>query len=306
MECIFYGDSDGAFYKYDDLAKCRKIKNAYLPLSMYEKRGINVPDLAPLERRIMSVDVALMASRKHNNDAAAVWINVAIPNGNTYSSNYVYLKNFEGMTTDELGITIMRYFYKYKCTDLVLDTNGNGLGVYDFIIKEQYDAETGETYEAMTSCNNQDMAERCKVKSANKVVWCIKANADFNSTSATNLRSGIMNGSINLLCSEFDAEEVVKKIPGYSKMSDAERVDLLLPYVQTSLAINEMINLDHEIVNNKVKLKERSGMRKDRFSSIQYNNAIVQELNTKLRPKTVDQEILDLITIRPAQRNRTF
>lgn len=306
MECIFYGDSDGAFYKYDDLAKCRKIKNAYLPLSMYEKRGINVPDLAPLERRIMSVDVALMASKRHNNDAAALWINVCIPNGNNYTSNYVYLKTFEGMTTDELGITIMRYFYKYKCTDLVLDTVGNGLGVYDFIIKEQYDAETGETYEAMTSCNNDDMASRCKVKSANKVVWCIKATSDFNSSSATNLRSGIMNGSINLLCNEFDAEDIIKKIPGYSKMSDNEKSELILPYIQTSLAINEMINLEHEISNNKVKLKERSGMRKDRFSSIQYNNAIVQELNTKLKPKTFDKEIIDIFTIRPAKKINAF
>ena len=306
MECIFQGDSDGAFYKYDDLSKCRKIKNAYLPLNMYEKRGINVPDLAPQERRIMSVDVALMASRKHNNDAAAMWINVAIPNGTTYMSNLPLLKTFEGLTTDELGIEIMRNYYKYKCTDLVLDTSGNGLGVYDFIIKEQYDATTGETYEAMTSCNNQEMAERCKVKTANKVVWCIKANADFNSTSASALRASIMNGNVNLLCNEYDAEEVLKKLPNYSKMSDKEKTELMLPYVQTSLAINEMINLEYEIVNNKVKLKERTGMRKDRFSSLQYNIAVVQELNTKLKPKNADQDIINRLTIRPARRSSAF
>lgn len=302
MECIFYGDSDGAFYKYDDLSKCRKIRNAYLPLSMYEKRGINVPDLAPQERRIMSVDVALMASRKHNNDAAAMWINVAIPNGTVYMSNYVFIKTFEGLTTDELGIEIMRNFYKYKCTDLVLDTQGNGLGVYDFIIKEQYDASTGETYEAMTSCNNQEMAERCKVKTANKVVWCIKATADFNSNAAQLLRAGIMNGNINLLCGEFEAEDIIKKLPNYAKMSDREKADLMLPYVQTGFAINEMINLEYEIVNNKVKIKERSGMRKDRFSSIQYNNAIVQELNTKLKPKNIEQDIRNMFLIRKAHR----
>ena len=306
MDCIFYGDSDGAFYKYDDLSKCRKIKNSYLPLSMYEKRGINVPDLAPQERRIMSVDVALMASKKHKNDAAAMWLNVAIPNGTVYKSNYVYIKTFEGLTTDELGIEIMRNFYKYKCTDLVLDVNGLGIGVYDFIIKEQYDATTGETYEAMTACNNDDMAARCKVKTANKVVWCIKATAEFNSNSASSLRAGIMNGNINLLCGEFEAEEIIKKLPNYAKMSDREKADIMLPYVQTSLAINEMINLEYEIVNNRVKLKERTGMRKDRFSSIQYNNAVIQELNTKLKPKSADQDILDMFTIRSARRVGNF
>lgn len=306
MECIFYGDSDGAFYRYDDLSKCRKIKNAFYPLNMYEKRGINVPDLAPLERRIMSVDVALMASKKHKNDAAAMWINLAIPNGTSYSSNYVFIKTFEGMTTDELGITIMRYFYKYKCTDLVLDCQGNGLGVYDFIIREQYDSSTGETYEAMTSCNNPEMADRCKVKTANKVVWCIKATADFNSISSTLLRSCIMNGSISLLCNEFDAEEIVKKVPSYSKLNETEKAELMLPYVQTSLAINEMINLEHKIVNNKVKLEERSGMRKDRFSSIQYNNYVVQELNVKLRPKKDNLNLASRLPIRQARQIGEF
>lgn len=306
MECIFYGDSDGAFYRYNDLSNRRIIKNAFYPLTMYEKRGINVPDLAAQERRIMSVDVALMASKKHANDAAAMWINMAIPNGMSYSSNYVYIKTFEGLTTDELGLTIMRYFYKFKCTDLVLDTNGNGLGVYDFIIKEQYDPTNGETYEALCACNNQEMADRCKVKTANKVVWCIKATADFNSNSATMLRAAILNGNINLLCNEFDAETVVKKIPGYDKLSSSEQTELMLPYVQTSLAINEMINLEHEIINNRVKLRERSGMRKDRFSSLQYNNYVVQELSSKLKPKNANNDILNLLTIRPAKKTAGF
>lgn len=306
MECIFYGDSDGAFYRYNDLSNRRIIKNAFYPLVMYEKRGINVPDLAAQEHRIMSVDVALMASKKHANDAAAMWINMAIPNGMSYSSNYVYIKTFEGLTTDELGLTIMRYFYKFKCTDLVLDTNGNGLGVYDFIIKEQYDPTNGETYEALCACNNQEMAERCKVKTANKVVWCIKATADFNSNSATMLRAAILNGNINLLCNEFDAETIIKKIPGYDKLSTSEQTELMLPYAQTSLAINEMINLHHEIINNRVKLYERSGMRKDRFSSLQYNNYVVQELSSKLKPKNANNDILNLLTIRPAKKTAGF
>ena len=115
-----------------------------------------------------------------------------------------------------------------------------------------------------------------------------------------------MNGNVNLLCNEYDAEEVLKKLPNYSKMSDKEKAELMLPYVQTSLAINEMINLEYEIVNNKVKLKERTGMRKDRFSSLQYNLAVVQELNTKFKPKNVDQDIIDRLTIRPARRAGAF
>lgn len=308
MESMFYGDSDGAFYRYDDIEKCRKLKTSYLPLEMYEKRGINIPELAPNERRIMSVDVALMASKKNkNNDATAIVINVCIPNGTNYTSNIVYVETFEGLTTDELGLTIMKYFYHYKCTDLVLDTVGNGLGCYDYIIRDQYDPQTGETYQAMTSCNNTEMAERCKVRNANKVVWCIKANADFNSNAATLLRAGIKNGNINLLCSEFESEDNMKKITGYKSMSVEEQAKLRLPYIQTTLMINEMINLEHEIVNNKVKLKERSGMRKDRFSSLEYNYYVAQELGNKLKPNNdFSKDLVDTLTMRKAARRSTF
>lgn len=299
MECLFYGQNSDAFFFYDDFNNRRKIKNAYLPLFMYEKRGFHIPEPSAHERRILSVDVALMASRKHKNDASSIQLNVALPNDKRYQSNYVYFANFEGLTTDELGITIMRYFYHYKCTDMVLDTVGNGLGVYDFIIKDQYDPETGETYGALTSCNNPEMAERCKVKDAKKVVWCIKADTKFNSQAAYDLRAALKNGAINLLIDNHDAEEVVRKIPSYSNLSEREQTEIMMPYVQTSMLINEAINLDYELVDNKVKLTEHSGMRKDRVSALLYNNAVVQILNTELNSKKSNQkQILEKMFIR--------
>jgi len=303
-EALFYGATDGAFYSYDDLERVRNIKNAFYTLDQYEKRGVNVPDLAIGERRILSLDVALMATRSHANDASALFINIATPNDNSYASHFVYAETFEGLTTDELGIIIMRYFNHYKCTDLVLDSQGNGLGVADFIAKPQYDPETGETYQAMKSCNDDAMAERCKDKNALKCVWTIKASADFNNNAALALRAGIKNGNVHLLINDYDAQDVVKKVSGYKNMSVQEQNRLLLPYIQTNMTINEMINLEHEIVNNKVKLKERSGMRKDRFSSLEYNYYVTTLLANDLKPKneTMDS-ILDNLKIRRGSYN---
>ena len=167
MECLWFGDIDGGLFKYDDIEKRRKLKNGFFPLKFYNEK-ITVPKLADTEERILSVDIALMASsKKKKNDASAIFINSAIQSeAGNYTSNFVYAESFEGLTTDELGLIVMRYFYKYKCTQLVVDTNGVGLGVYDFIIKDQYDPETGDTYKALTCCNDEDMAARCKVKDA--------------------------------------------------------------------------------------------------------------------------------------------
>lgn len=77
-----------------------------------------------------------------------------------------------------------------------------GLGVYDFICKDQYDSETGQTYKALTCVNDDEMAARCKVKDAKRVVWCVKATAAFNNEICILLRNGIQNGRISFLISE--------------------------------------------------------------------------------------------------------
>ena len=296
-EALFYGEAEDAFYKFDEVSGCRVIKNAFLPLEFYEKRGINVPDLAEGERRILSVDVALMATKATNNDATAIEINIATPSNNGMASHIVYVETLEGKTTDEVGIIIMRYFNHYKCTDLVLDTNGLGLGVYDFIARQQFDAETGETYDAMCSCNDITMAERCHDPSANKCVWTIKAYAQENSEMATALRAGIQTGNLSLLISEYDAEQTIKKISGYSTMTTEEKVKLLMPYAQTTALVNEMVNLEGKIVDNKVKLKEHSGMRKDRFSSLEYNYYVAQEIGreNQRRANQDNKSLVDLL-----------
>lgn len=287
MGCLWFGDTDGAFFTFDDISKRRKVQTSFpVPITLKDKKN-KIPELVTNEKRILSVDVALLASKKHNNDASAIIINSAIPSSkNQYVSNIVYLENHEGLNTDELGIIIMRLFYQYKCTDLVLDTLGIGLGVYDFIIKDQYDAETGEVHNALTCCNDVNMAERCKVKDAKKVIWSIKANASFNNEMCILLRSGFQNGKINLLVSEFEAEEILRSsVKSFTKLPINEQVKYKMPYVQTSLLINELINLEHEVKGVNIKIKEKSGMRKDRYSSLGYNYWATCQIERNLKPK---------------------
>lgn len=308
MGAEWFGDTDGAFFKFDDISPRRKIRNSFYPLEIYRNYQLKIPELVQNEKRILSVDVALLASKRHNNDAAALIINSAIPTDkNDYISNIVYVETHEGMTTDELGILVMRLFYQFNCTDLVLDTNGQGIGVYDFCIKPQYDSEYGVTYEAMTCINDDNMADRCKIRNANKVIWSVKATADYNTKSAISLRAAFQNGSINLLVSEFEAEELIKKIRGYSKMTSKEQSMLKLPFIQTSLMVNELINLEHEIKGINIKITEKSGMRKDRYSALMMNNRVCQDLALKLKPKnTSTTDITKYFSVRAPKKSTQY
>ena len=308
MECLWFGDTDGSLFKFDELNKRRKIKNIFYPLQFYNDK-ITVPNLSHTEERILSVDVALMASnKKKKNDASAIFINNAIQvDAVTYNSNFVYGESFEGLTTDELGIIVMRYFYKYKCTQLVLDTNGIGLGVYDFICKDQYDSETGETFKALMCCNDPDMAMRCKVKDAKKVVWSVKATSAFNNEICVLLRNGIQNGKINFPISEQNSGDLLKDIyKGYSKLSLQDQTKLEMAYVQTTMAVFELIKLDHEIKNGQIKVKETSGMRKDRYSSIAYNYWCMCQLELKLKPKKQTTNHNEMFKIRAPKKASRF
>lgn len=288
MEALWWGDTDGAFFTFDDITQRRKLQTAWYSSFLGDSRKFRIPDLLPKERRILSVDIALMASKKHKNDASAIIINSAIPtNNDTYIANIIYMENHEGLNTDELALIIRRLFHWYKCTDLVIDTNGVGLGVFDTLIQDMVDNVTGELYPALTCCNDKVMAERCKVENAPKVIWSIKASAAFNNEVCILLRSGFQKQKINLLISESECEKIIKdKIRGYDKLPAFEQMQYKMPYVQTTLLIYELINLEYEIKGTNIKITEKSGMRKDRYSSLAYNYWVQCQLERELLHKS--------------------
>ena len=58
-----------------------------------------------------------------------------------------------------------------------------------------------------------------------------------------------------------------------------------MPYIQTTLLVYELIGLEHEVRGANVKLKEKSGMRKDRYSSLAYNYWVQCQLEREMLRK---------------------
>ena len=177
-----------------------------------------------------------------------------------------------------------------------------GQSILDYIMgSDRYDPVYNETYGALNVMNNPDLEDRCKVKNAPKVIYAIKANSRSNNDMTLALRAGFQNGYINLLLSDTNIEEKLSKIRGYGTLSEIQQINMRMPYIQTTLLINELINLTHETNNGLVKVKEKAGMRKDRYSSLQYGYALLQELSKDLKPKTNTNDLLSRLTIRPAR-----
>lgn len=309
-EALWYGSTDGSFFDYNSISKNRKIKYPMLPNKLAAKVNnsqlVRIPEKNNGEIRVLSADIALMSSRKNNNDATAIFINQMIPTkSGRYSSNIVYADACEGLRTDDQALYIRKLYDEYSCDYIVLDTNGLGLGVYDCLAREIVDPDTGEIYPALSCCNNAEMASRCAVIGADKVIWSIKASAQFNSDCAFLLREAFRSGRIRLLSTEYDAEEYLGGIRGYNSLSPAEKMQLQLPYIHTTLLIDELTKLQHEESGGKIKITEKSGMRKDRYSSLSYNYFVATQIENKMSKRhNIGLDSTDIFVIHPPKYNR--
>ena len=129
MEAKFFGGSGSQFFDYDAIVRNRRIKYPMLPGKLSSKvkdsSAIRIPPKINGEKRILSADIALMASTKHKNDATAVWIDQMLPTkAGRYSNSIVYGNAYEGLRTEDQALVIRRLFDEYQCDYLVLDTNG--------------------------------------------------------------------------------------------------------------------------------------------------------------------------------------
>lgn len=304
-EALWYGNTDGAFFDYNSISKNRRIKYPMLPYREASKlnhaQQIKIPAKQNGELRILSADVALMPSSKHDNDATSIFVNqLLLTKAGRYTSNIVYADSCEGKRTDDQALYIRRLFDEYNCDYIVLDTNGLGLGVYDCLSRDISDSETGEIYPALSCCNNAEMASRCAVMGAEKVIWSIKATAQFNSDCAFLLREAFRSGRVRLLATEYDAEELLSDIKGYASLNSTDQALLQMPYYHTTLLVDELTKLQHEESGGKVRIFEKYGMRKDRYSSLSYNYYVATQLESKIsRRSNISSKETNAFIIKP-------
>lgn len=268
------------FYKYSSLAKCQT--NAKALFSMSDSEFIEYknkqdwkfyqPKL-PNEVRVMAVDIALIESKK--NDNTAIWIIRLIPNGEKYKKISAYCESMHGINAIIQAKRVKQLFYELDCDWCVLDTQGNGAGVYDNLTAPTYDNERGITYPAWTVKNPEDvkMNNRALQISNNAIplIYSVKTPPDLLYNMIINSKNIIDREDIDLLVDTDDAIEYLNQYYEFYNIEDSEvRARLLNPYVQTRVFINEAINLEQYAQGGYIKLKEKSGRRKDRVMALVY------------------------------------
>lgn len=284
MECLFFGESEKAFFKFEELEKNRRIPIALYPKPMYsliKDKSFSYEGKKNGEIRLLSCDIATMAGKE--NDASVYTIIRLIPTSKGYDRNIVYMESMDGGHTVIQATRIRQLFDDFDCDYLVLDTQNAGIGIYDQLVQPLYDKERSKEYDPWTCINDDKMAERCTYPNAQKVIYSVKGSSQFNSEAALMLRDGLRRGRVKLLVNEIEGRDYLKGIKGFTSLPIETQVKFESVYVQITLLVNEMINLEGERTdNNLIRLKEPRSRRKDRYSSVSYGNYIATLLEREL------------------------
>nr|DAM63753.1 MAG TPA: large terminase [Caudoviricetes sp.] len=288
----FFGESTSAFFSFKDVSTQRKLILPVYPKPYYAILGdpkIKYQKKRLGEIRLLGIDVATQGGSK--NDATAISLLQMIPTNYGYSRSATYMETLDGGHGQDQAIRIRQLFDDLDCDFIVIDSNGSGLSVFDELSQDQYDNERKTLYEAWSCINDEAMAARCRNPDAPKIMYSVKATAQFNSDAAVYLRDCMRRGKIRFLTDEADGKEWLNGSKYYQNLAVEDQVLFEAPFYQISAFVNEIVNLDYTLLNDKIKVKERSGARKDRYSSILYANFIAGEIEREHR--NMEQEYGD-------------
>lgn len=302
MEGIWLGENEKSYFKFDDLEPNRVINYPIYPRYIYKKiksSNFKYPEKKEGEIRIIASDISVMPGK--NNDSSVFTIMRLIPlsnkNGKYYSREIVYMETMAGGHSTIQAVKIRQMFDDFDCDYIILDCAGVGMGIYDSLVQNLYDKERYIEYEAFTSMNDDEMASRCQVQDAPKKIYTMKAYAQINSECAISFRDNLRKGKVKLLINENSCKEILSGLKGFDSLTGEEQAKFIHPYMQVSALVSEMVNLEADIntQTSQVKLKEQSGQRKDRWSSVSYGNYLANILEKELRKQDEDDDDRDYV-----------
>lgn len=305
METIPFGESEKAYFKFDDLNKCRNITKPLIPLSNSDyiqfkgdlKKNKFYKSKHKNEFRLLSVDCAFMGGRE--NDQTVFTFIRCIPNNDEYIKSVEYIETMEGQHTSVQALRLKQLFYDLECDIIAMDTNGNAIGIYDECTKVTFDNTRGIEYPAFTAFNDEKMQDRAYDKDALPVIYSIKvtgANAtQTNHEMAIYTKTQFEKRKIKLLVNEIEGREYILDNQQSLKLDDTDIARLNACYFQTTRLITEMINLEMEVRSGFIKLTEPAGHRKDRYSSLAYGLYYIKQKEMELRVKEDKSNTLDIL-----------
>ena len=273
---LWQGASQESWFDFDKLTKHRKLKNP----ENHAKHRANANQFY-----LVSVDVGRL-----NDQTVASIFRVNVDNQGRHWAALVNLKvlarTAESKTFTQQAIDIKKIIRDFQPREVVIDTNGLGMGLADEMIKPHYD-ENGEYFPAYAFSNDESYYS-IQPKEAQKILYGIKANGPLNSKIHGNAYSRLSSGLVKFLIREQEAKSALMSTATGQKMSVFKRVERLMPHEMTTKLFDEMANLrlKRTGVSTDIVLEQiNPRYPKDKYSSFAYGLWRIKELEEEYTKK---------------------
>ena len=188
---------------------------------------------------------------------------------------------------EDQAIKLKKLYYKYKARTLVIDGNGLGIGLIDYMIKSQTD-ENGDFLPDF-GVENDDDGYYKKYRTQNTeydAMYIIKANAPINTECHANAQTQLQAGKVKFLIDERTAKDKLLSTQKVQRMKPEERAEYLKPFTLTSILKEEMMNLREENEGVNIILKQANrGIKKDKFSAFEYGLYYIKQKEDSKKKK---------------------
>lgn len=229
---LWQGASAESWFSYEKLMRHRKIKN---PDTHAKFKGN--PNLFYL----LSADIG----RIHDQTVVTVF-RVSVDSNGIYRSAvtniFVLGRTPDTKTFYRQAIDLKKIIRDFEPREVVIDTNGLGIGFGEEMTREQIDPETGEKFPAYGFTNDDDF-KKTQPRDAIKILYGIKANASLKPKIQGNSYTQINSGKVSFLITEQEAKSALLATKMGNQMSIVKRIQRLMPHEMTTRLFDEMLNL---------------------------------------------------------------
>lgn len=258
-ESEWSGDAENAYFSSEKFDKYRVLLQPEYEFSGRSSKSAYY---------IIGVDVG----RKGCSTEAAV-IKVTPQAQGTALKSLVNIFTYDEEHFESQAINIKKLFFKFNARRLVIDGNGLGIGLIDYMVKAQIDPETGDILPDFGIENDEEKFYK-KYKTQDTVenaIYIIKANAPINTEAHSYVQMQLTSGKIKFLIDENQAKTKLLGTKMGQAMDPEKRNEYLKPFVETSILREQLLNLieDNEGVNIILKMVNRK-IGKDKFSAFEY------------------------------------
>ena len=273
-ESIWSGSSDDAFFNADMFDRNRKLNQPEYEFSGRSSKNTYY---------VVSVDVG----RRGCDTIICIFKVNPQPQGASLKS-LVNIYKLTDMHFEDQAIFIKKIFYKYKARQVVLDGNGLGIGLVDYMVKSQIDPDTGHTLPDFGVSNDPDgYYKKYRTNDTEfDSLYIIKATAAINTEAHTYVQSQLASGKVKFLIDDRIAKNKLLGTKRGQDMTTSERADYLNPFTLTSILKEEILNLREENEGINIILKRvNSSIKKDTFSALEYGLYYIREIEESKKKK---------------------